>query len=45
MGADFLRKKNAAANIVRAAVMAGVTSRLWKFDDLFAEVKSRYLEW
>jgi hypothetical protein len=25
------------------AMMAGVTKRLWKFDDLFAEVKSRYL--
>jgi IS1 family transposase len=27
------------------AMMAGVTSRLWKFDDLFDEVKARYLEW
>jgi IS1 family transposase len=26
------------------AMMAGVTNRLWKFDDLFSEVKSRYLE-
>jgi IS1 family transposase len=25
------------------AMMAGVTKRLWKFDDLFNEVKSRYL--
>jgi hypothetical protein len=27
------------------AMMAGVTKRLWKFDDLFSEVKARYLEW
>jgi hypothetical protein len=27
------------------AMAAGVTKRLWTFDDLFAEVKSRYLEW
>jgi IS1 family transposase len=26
------------------AMMAGVTNRLWKFDDLFSEVKSRYLK-
>ena len=25
------------------AMMAGITNRLWKFDDLFNEVKSRYL--
>lgn len=25
------------------AMMAGVTKQLWKFDDLFSEVKSRYL--
>ena len=26
-------------------MMAGVTSRLWKFNDLFSEVKVRDLEW
>lgn len=26
------------------AMMAGVTKQLWKFDDLFAEIKSRYLD-
>ncbi|MCI0331808.1 MAG: hypothetical protein L0228_01115 [Planctomycetes bacterium] len=28
---------------VTPAMAAGVTSRLWKFDDLFSEVKARYL--
>jgi hypothetical protein len=27
------------------AMAAGVTQRLWKFDDLFGEVSARYLEW
>jgi hypothetical protein len=27
------------------AMAAGVTKRLWKFDDLFNEVSARYLEW
>jgi len=27
------------------AMMAGLVDRLWKFEDLYAEVKSRYLEW
>jgi IS1 family transposase len=30
---------------VTPAMAAGVANRLWKFDELFAEVKSRYLEW
>jgi IS1 family transposase len=27
------------------AMMAGVTARLWSFEDLFAEVRARHLEW
>ena len=30
---------------VTPAMAAGVTKHLWKFDDLFDEVKARYLEW